>query len=173
MKKSNKEIIEDQFSNEIRNLKNILQFPHIYLASYFKDLRSEVDERIISKQVNKPAKTNDEKISRNLLNDTWKEMIEKIDLFEEKCLNSTISNVDEIDSKINAVEKLLNEDSASHLEKIDKEIEAIEKAMLEQLFQNRTITLVNMINLNNEDIIDFKLLIINDQFIKDINVKQK
>ena len=170
--KLNKQI-ENQLSKKIESLKYILKYPNIYLANYFKDLRYEVDEKIIAKQIIKPIKTSDEKISSNLLNAVWKEMIHKIDSFEMQCQNSSISNWDEITLRINAIERVLSEESESNLEKIEKEIETIEKTMLEQLFQNKTITLVNSINLNVNEIIDFKLLIINDEFIRDASARLK
>ena len=60
---------KNQVLKEIEELKQNLEFPNLYLANYFFELRNEVDKEILSKQI----KLEDDDENKQKLNEIWKE----------------------------------------------------------------------------------------------------
>ncbi len=168
------EVRSYEFLNkEIERLKLILELPKLYLADYFIDLRNRVDKNVVSKLAN--LQNDDEK--KKKLNEIWQSMIQKIDSFERKCVrNPKIEMSKKNNERLSSIETILTKHEAKNLEDLYEEIETIEISILHQLFRNKTIAFVEISNIcsgETRGLIDYKLIIINDQFIRDKSIEQK
>ena len=104
-------------------------------------------------------------------------MIQKIDSFERKCVrNPKIEMSKKNNERLSSIETILTKHEAKNLEDLYEEIETIEISILHQLFRNKTIAFVEISNIcsgETRGLIDYKLIIINDQFIRDKSIEQK
>ena len=96
---------------DLDTLKKITEFPNLYLADYFNDLRNKVDKECDPKQ---QELQNDKEKKRNEL---WKQMITKIDSFEKNCIRK-IYDFDVIKIRINEIEEILNSEQLIDLKKV-------------------------------------------------------
>ena len=140
-----------QLLKKLDDLKFIGKIPKLYLANYFEEMRNYVDQEMFPKQI---PLNKDNESNRN-----WKEMISKIESFENSC-----KNTDELKSNLNRIDeilKILNDDNeASNLEIIEDKIQEEEFNLLKKLFKNKTIIFENI--LGNQDL--KRLLIVNDEY---------
>ena len=125
VRKTRKQLLKD-----LEEPKDIIEFPRLYLANYFSELRNEVDKEFIFILMHHHG---DEQIKTNL-NQSWQKMIEHINSFEEQCINTTV-DLTENEERINSIETTLNESTESIQEMIDIE----EYSLMKLLFQNKTI----------------------------------
>jgi hypothetical protein len=164
---------KDQLQIELDNLRLICLSPLLYLINYFSDLRSQVDIEILRKQLIKPFDLKKNKKIKEL----WIEMIAKIEIFEKKCIKNKF-NLQAEKERLGSIDALLNdENKLKDLNKIKKAIEIEEYRILSELFKNQTIAFVNIKQLNDKQekelLIDKKLVILNDGFIRLKSINQK
>ena len=75
------EITKEKIFNDLNELKDALEFPNLYMANYFNDLRNDVDKAFAPKQLEFLHDQEKKKQIDNL----WKQIIAKIDTFEKNC----------------------------------------------------------------------------------------
>ena len=171
------EITPEQLLKELEHLKDKIELPELYLANYFTELRSKVDEECLTKQI---QYENDEE-KKLKLNKIWKELIDRIDSFEKQLIENQINFDQQTLERHDSIKtKLSNNELEIDLETIKKEINDIETNYLAELFQNKTIDFalqcVDKIekNKNSKDnLINGKIIVLNDVFIKDLSDKLK
>ena len=144
------EITKEKLLNDSNNIKDIIDFPSLYLENYFIELRNDIDKEFALKQL---ELQNDEEKKKDL-NELWQKMIEKTDLFEKSCIKSSY-DLEKHKTRINKIETILNNQETINLKKAEEEIKTEEINLLKILFQNKTILF-----LKNQ-----KLVILNDEFI--------
>ena len=165
-----KDFTKGELLNDIRQLSEILEAPRLYLADYFSDLRNQVDKEISIKQMieqNKGEKTEQ-------LNELWKEMISKIDSFETDCIKNQLNDIDTIFNRLKSIESDLNLSGdllelQNDLNEIKQKIKHEELNVFRNLFKNKTIIFLLTDNYKYRELIDGKLIIVNDEYI---DVKQ-
>jgi Leucine-rich repeat (LRR) protein len=151
-------------NENLDKLELIIQNPRSYLTYYLNDLRNEIDTSFKQRRMNE---TNEKQ--RNLLNITWLEMIQQIDLFEKDLFTTNLINfklIEKHDFKQIKTHSLNNNNNDS----IENELFKIEK----YLFRNKTITfltrkhcqMLNLINESNVKTLVGKLLIITDEYLR-------
>ena len=152
---------KEQIQTKIITLRQLNEAPAEYLSSCFNELRTKLDTEIISKKSNQH---NEEK--RKSLDDIWHQIDKKINSFEKQCIkglasdeNKTAKTFDKINS---FAQLLLNSDCLNSLEELKSRIEFEETETLKKIFQNKTIEFVKL----DSKLIDIKLVIINDTFIR-------
>jgi hypothetical protein len=132
--KMNVQITKEKLLTDLDKLNTITDIPILYLSNYFKDLRDRVDIEFAPKQ----QELQNDKEKKNELDELWKQMITKIDLFEKSCIRKTYDlNVNKI--RINEIEEILNSEQLIDLKKLQDEIENEETNLLQNLFQNKSI----------------------------------
>jgi len=157
----NVQITKEKLLTDLDELKKITELPKLYLCNYFKDLRERVDIEFAPKQ----QELQNDKEKKNELDELWKQMITKIDLFEKSCIRKTYDlNVNKI--RINEIEEILNSEQLIDLKKLQDEIENEETNLLQNLFQNKSI----LFRKYDQDkvqskIIDGQLIVLFDEFI--------
>ena len=170
------EISKDELLKEIERLKLILELPKLYLADYFINLRNTVDKNVVSKLLNL-QKDDEHSEKKNKLNEIWQLIIQKIDSFEKKCArNPKIENLKEFNERLSTIETVLIKEQNRNLDELQAEIHTIEISILKQLFRNKTIAFVGTTNVcggENRELIDHKLIILNDQFISNNSIEKK
>ena len=119
-------ITKEKLLNDLEKLKNTLEFPKLFLANYFKELRSDVDKEFAPKQL----ELQKEKKNLNQLDELWQQMIAKIDSFEKNCTRGSYDLVT-TKKRINRIEAMLNTIDLKEAEAI---IEEEEKSLLENIF---------------------------------------
>ena len=144
------EITKEKLLNDSNNIKDIIDFPSLYLENYFIELRNDIDKEFALKQL---ELQNDEEKKKDL-NELWQKMIEKTDSFEKSCIKSSY-DLEKHKTRINKIETILNNQETINLKKAEEEIKTEEINLLKILFQNKTILF-----LKNQ-----KLVILNDEFI--------
>ena len=89
----------------------------------------------------------------------------KIDSFEKQCINKK-RNLEEYRVKFKTIEKILKDEDSINLEMI-KVIENEELRLIQCLLQNKTIFFMNVSFLeeSKRELIDRKLVVLNDEFI--------
>ena len=144
------EITKEKLLNDSNNIKDIIDFPSLYLENYFIELRNDIDKEFALKQL---ELQNDEEKKKDL-NELWQKIIEKTDSFEKSCIKSSY-DLEKHKTRINKIETILNNQETINLKKAEEEIKTEEINLLKILFQNKTILF-----LKNQ-----KLVILNDEFI--------
>lgn len=166
------QITREQLLRDLENLKEIVQLPGLYLATYFSDLRNQVDKDIVSNQIR--LQNDDDKLPR--LNELWCEMIHEIDAFEKQC-TQVRHNLNENKVRIDKLETALNESHATYsLEQVQETIKKEEFDLLQKLFQNRTVVFVDAKDFLlkfERRLIDGILVTLNDQFISHKSIKNR
>ena len=130
---------------KLDELKQMLELPNLYLANYFSELRNKVDQTILEKQL----LFSDDKEKQNKLNEIWRQLIQRIDTFEEQSTINSDENKINVQTeaaikRIHSIETILSnsDPNIDLLNKIEKEIQIIQVEILRKLFQNKTIALV-------------------------------
>ena len=75
------EITKEKIFNDLNELKDALEFPNLYMANYFNDLRNDVDKAFAPKQL---EFLHDQE-KKKQIDDLWQQMINRIDTFEKNC----------------------------------------------------------------------------------------
>lgn len=132
--------------NDLDELKRICEQPRLYLTNYFAQLRTQVDKEIVSKQLNQQ----DEK-KKSKLNEIWQHMIEAIGCFERNCIKCDSFQVMSYAEEITDLKH----------KNLKQTIQMKVNNNLKRLFKNKTIAFVNI----NDELMNGKLIIVNDQFI--------
>jgi len=132
------EIKRKNLLKSVGELKEIADFPSLYLANYFMTMRNDVDKELVLKQVNI---LNDE-AKKNELNKMWLQIIEKIDSFEKNCMRKSYDDLNENIKRLNEIETKLNTKQSISLKEMEESIRDEETFLLENLFQNKTIFFV-------------------------------
>ena len=156
------------------DLKQIIEIPSLYLSNYFNELRNEVDLECLKKQKQYEERNQENKTK---INEIWKEMITKIDSFEKQCINNTIKDHQQVINRLESIELMLNNNEFNtNLEEIKETIEREETNCLQELFQNKTIVFIQddekIVEFKNNLLINGKLVILNDFFIKNTFLKE-
>jgi len=133
--------------------KQLLNFPNLYLANYFSELKNSVDKNLALKLIMNEHDSN----KKDKLKQIWIQMIEKINKFEAECLKNAKNGI--------LPPKSL--EIASSFDESDKDFINQEKL----LFLNKTIFLMN--NESSNALLDIKLIIINDECISSSQLKQR
>ena len=152
------EITKEKLLNDSNNIKDIIDFPSLYLENYFIELRNDIDKEFALKQL---ELQNDEEKKKEL-NELWQKMIEKTDSFEKSCIKSSY-DLEKHKTRINKIETILNNQETINLKKAEEEIKTEEINLLKILFQNKTILF-----LKNQ-----KLVILNDEFISKTSFQKR
>ena len=158
----------------LEDLNSICASPHVYLTNYFRSLRSEVDIEMLRKELIHEFNIEMHK----KLKECWLQMITRIELFESESIQNSIDLSLLFTERLNSIRSQLeNENQLVNLEKIKETIQTEEYNILKVLFNDRTIAFVNVKHLcekpNQELLIDNKLVILNDGFIRTKIIKQK
>ncbi len=158
--------------NDIETLKQTFEHPILFLANYFSSLTNEINMEINSRQMN--AQLNEIKLK----------MIEKIRDFERECIrnNEKFEDEEEEDKEVVSIESELMTylNSLEINDQIDlneklawfkSAVQIQENKTLMQIFQKKTIVFIQDYD-NKNELLNGKLLIINDEFINPKAVKQ-
>jgi len=156
---------------DLGELKNNAELPALFLTNYFLELRKKVDNEIATKQMNL-KEGDDIEENKKKLNEIWRDLIVEIDSFESQ-LNKSTFDLKENKERINSIEAMLKEDSNENLNKAKEAIESEEIDLMKILFQNKTIVFFNVIHLSLSSLIDYKLIILNYEFISFKQFKQR
>ena len=165
------ELIKEELIKDFEELKNNAELPALFLTNYFLEIRKEIDNEIATKQMNL-KEGDDMEENKQKLNEIWKDLIAKIDSFESQFNKSTF-DLKENKERINSIEAILKEDSNDNLNKAKEAIESEEIDLMKLIFQNKTIVFFNVIHLYISSLIDYKLIVLNDEFISFIQFKQR
>ena len=152
------EITIEKLLNDSNNIKDIIDFPSLYLENYFIELRNDIDKEFALKQL---ELQNDEEKKKDL-NELWQKIIEKTDSFEKSCIKSSY-DLEKHKTRINKIDTILNNQETINLKKAEEEIKTEEINLLKILFQNKTILF-----LKNQ-----KLVILNDEFISKTSFQKR
>ncbi len=156
---------------DLGELKNNAELPALFLTNYFLELRKKVDNEIATKQMNL-KEGDDIEENKKKLNEIWRDLIVEIDSFESQ-LNKSTFDLKENKERINSIEAMLKEDSNENLNKAKEAIKSEEIDLMKILFQNKTIVFFNVIHLSLSSLIDYKLIILNYEFISFKQFKQR
>ena len=171
---------KNELINELTMLKELCSVcgSQAYLRNYFNDLKNDVEIEILSKQISfSPAQTI---IFQRKLIELRQQLIDRIEAFESK-INAqerdeqVTASIVTTREKLNSIFSLINENH-SQLDEIEESIQCEETNILKHLFQNKTIAFVNVEQLVGEskrEMIDFKLIIVRDEFISNKAIKQR
>lgn len=173
--------MESSKNEKLEHLKSMVQMPKLYISNYFFSLRNEIDRIYVFKF--------------ECVNE-WEEIIKKLNLHEKECLANINKNISDLLKKVFNEKIQLIEQHFNNGEDIEADILVETDKVKKILFSNKTITLINdsciitMVNYaqfqqeNIEDeednpfkenilptqaneAIDYKLLIITDQYFND------
>ena len=75
------EITKEKFLKDLNELKDALEYPKLFMANYFNDLRNDVDIAFAPKQL---EFLHDQE-KKKQIDDLWQQMINRIDTFEKNC----------------------------------------------------------------------------------------
>jgi hypothetical protein len=158
----NESIRIQQIKSELQELKLTCKYQELFFRKYFNSLRSQINteltQKLLSQQLAEKKKD---------LNKLWNQLNEKIDYFESYYLNTKLTDkfINDLTTKLNSIETLLKSREYCLIDSlILNEKEKIER----NLFQNKTIVFLvvkDYLNGSYRDLIDGKLLILNDVFI--------
>ena len=151
--------------NAIHDLRQIFEIPKLYLANYFLNLRNELDKEVYSNLINL------EEDDKTKLDEIWKEIILKINLHENKCMENSINDIETISETLNSLELNLNRQDQTYndLNEIKQQIDTIDYEIMKQLFLNKTIAFIPIgQHYFKYFLINLDLQIINDVHFKNI-----
>ena len=150
----------DELKESLEKLKLLFKTPRLFLANYFTDLKTEIDEYFVQKLID--SKNKDD------INIQWVEIIKRIELFENDCYKSMPTNnfnkefTNEINQTISQIEsKIENLNEPYSCEKLENSIEKLEYKIKKKLFRNCT-----FIFFKNYEQKNFLLIISNEYFNK-------
>lgn len=149
----------DQLLIQLIDLIQMCQHPKFYISTYFSDLKTEVDKEVHQKQMK-----NKNQEQTNKLHELWLQIIDLIESFETEIIKQKF-NIKSNLARLISIEKMLKNESIKNLNEIKESIKKEERNILKILFQNKTIAFINKFNEPENDLIDFKLIKLNDEFI--------
>ena len=154
-------ITREQLQTEFEKFKEICELPELYLENYFIELRNNVDKCMVLNEMN---------LETDELNENWKEVISKIDTFEnDRIKNRELMVEEEIQKEIQLIEAILNDPSETNdLNKIKEKIQTEEDNFLKNLFQNKTLIFLNVNSFLKASVkkrTSNKLILISDEFV--------
>ncbi len=158
----NESIRVQQIRSELQELKLTYKYQELFFRKYFNSLRSQINKELTQKLTSQQLAE-----KKKDLNKVWNQLNEKIDYFEGYYLNTILTDkfINELTAKLNSIETLLKSHDYCLIDSlILNEKEKIER----NLFQNKTIVFLvvkDYLNGSYRDLIDGKLLILNDVFI--------
>jgi hypothetical protein len=158
----NESIRVQQIRSELQELKLTYKYQELFFRKYFNSLRSQINKELTQKLTSQQLAE-----KKKDLNKVWNQLNEKIDHFEGYYLNTILTDkfINELTAKLNSIETLLKSHDYCLIDSlILNEKEKIER----NLFQNKTIVFLvvkDYLNGSYRDLIDGKLLILNDVFI--------
>ncbi len=158
----NESIRVQQIRSELQELKLTYKYQELFFRKYFNSLRSQINKELTQKLTSQQLAE-----KKKDLNKLWNQLNEKIDYFEGYYLNTILTDkfINELTAKLNSIETLLKSHDYCLIDSlILNEKEKIER----NLFQNKTIVFLvvkDYLNGSYRDLIDGKLLILNDVFI--------
>jgi len=160
---------KDEMLNDISQLREIIEEPRIFLNNYFSELRNKVDTEIATKKFNE--QNDNEKM--NQLNELRQEMILKINSFEKNCIENQSNDMEPIANTLKSIEFDLSQEL--HFNEIKKKIKHEELNVFRSLFQNKTIIFLLADYYKHKELINGKLIIINDEYIdhKELKLRYK
>jgi UDP-N-acetylglucosamine 2-epimerase len=165
MEKTKKEILLDK----IEEINQIIELPQLYLANFYSDLRNDVDKEIVFKQYY----LKDEDENKQKLTVAWQEIISEIDSFERQSIQKKY-DLNKNQERINKLKEILIDNhTEQNLDEIEKGIQNEKMNLLQNLFQNKSILFSINETKYYREFIDFKLVIINDEFISYEAYKEK
>ena len=159
------EITKEKIFNDLNELKDALEFPNLYMANYFNDLRNDVDKAFAPKQL---EFHNDQK-KKKQIDELWKQMIDRIDTFEKNCTIDSC-NFEPNKKRINEIEAILN---TINLGEAQYMIEEEEINLLQDLFQNKSILFIETNMQVESKLIEGSLVILNDTYISKKSIKKR
>ena len=158
----NESIRIQQIKSELQELKLTCKYQELFFRKYFNSLRSQINKELTQKLISQQLAE-----TKKDLNKLWNQLNEKIDYFESYYLNTKLTDkfINDLTTKLNSIETLLKSHDYCLIDSlILNEKEKIER----NLFQNKTIVFLvvkDYLNGSYRDLIDGKLLILNDVFI--------
>lgn len=158
----NESIRIQQIKSELQELKLTCKYQELFFRKYFNSLRSQINKELTQKLISQQLAE-----KKKDLNKLWNQLNEKIDYFESYYLNTKLTDkfINDLTAKLNSIETLLK----SHEYCLIDSLILNEKEKIERnLFQNKTIVFLvvkDYLNGSYRDLIDGKLLILNDVFI--------
>lgn len=144
---------------QLKDLMQMCQHPKFYISTYFSDLKTEVDKEVHQKQMK-----NKNQEQKNKLHELWLQIIDIIESFETEIIKQKF-NIKSNLERLNSIELILNNEAIKNLNEIKEFIKKEERNILKILFQNKTIAFINKFNEPENELIDFKLIKLNDEFI--------
>ena len=166
------EFKKEELLKEIEELNQTVDYPELFLKNFFKDLRDDIDKEVETKKKNLQKK--DKNCTK--LNEIRKEMIIQIDLFEKQCFRTKF-RLGANKQKINEIKALLDNQNTLELSQVKEAIIKEEYDLWQILFLNKTIFFVSVKNFMpksfREHLIDFRLVILNDEFLSPKVTKEK
>jgi hypothetical protein len=149
--------------NAIHDLRQIFEIPKLYLANYFLNLRNELDKEVYSNLINL------EEDDKTKLDEIWKEIILKINLHENKCMENSINDIETISETLNSLELNLNRQDQTYndLNEIKQQIDTIDYEIMKQLFLNKTIAFIPI----GQQYFEYFLINLDLQIINDVHFK--
>jgi len=179
---------KNELIDELKTLKQICSVCGCreYLSNFFNDLKNDVEIEILSKQLG--FNPNQPILFHRKLIELRQQIIDRIDSFESKTnahekdehLASSITPIKERINSIVTTLNLINENNSTmettQLDQIREAIETEESNIFRHLFNNKTIAFVNVEQLVGEskrELIDFKLVVVRDEYISNKALKQR
>ena len=159
------EIKKEKFLKDLNELKDALEFPNLYMANYFNDLRNDVDKAIAPKQL---EFLHDQE-KKKQIDDLWQQMINRIDTFEKNCTVESC-NFESNKKRINEIEAILN---TVNLGEAQYMIEEEEIKLLQDLFQNKSILFIETNMQVESKLIEGSLVILNNTYISKKSIKKR
>lgn len=100
--------------NNIEKIKQMIEYPKLYLSNYFGDVKSEIDIEFFKLR---SSSKNEINIQKN--NKKWLNLIELIDKCQAKCIDNKIPN-DLIEETIKKLDNIESKQTVKDLYKIPK-----------------------------------------------------
>ena len=153
--------IQDRLKAHLDELFVICESPESYLPRLYTSLRNEVIEtKRLMYQGNREINES--------LNNIQKQIDNEIESFGNECSGKTLD--------VKATKEKLNAIQVSDFQKLKETIEKEERLMLNEFFHDKTIAFVSVKHLSTEpgikQLIDRKLVILNDVFIRPKAIQQ-
>lgn len=167
--------IEDKLMKSLKELKQILKEPNLYLLNYFDELQSQIDiecELMLQKQNDPQSAASIELIEAQC------QMAGKLKDFEQTCLQSLKTNrsekLNQLDCLLGVVDSIESDVMENGVQSQRQRVEQIMASVQEVLFDNKSMMFVT--NNNPSKLLKEKmhtqlkpygsLLIIEDQFVR-------
>ena len=151
-----------KFKSDLLELKQTCHCQEFYLKKYFNGIRSQVGKELSHKLM---IETKEEK--KNEFTQLWNQIVDRVAELEEEFLQFKLSKdfSENTIKQLNSIEAMLKTGDPVLIE---KRIRIEEENIQRNIFRDRTIVFLNgkdYLNKSYRELIDCKMLIINDEFI--------